>query len=503
MIIRLHSITLYSITLQCITHKKKTHRTDCTYQAHSTQEQEEHMKRTVKILCSVALAIALALTGLPIQKASAEYKSFPGEGQAANLEVQMVEYIENYLYPRVSDKNLYYMFSEQHGVGSFSVDKPSVVKAYYTWDTTNKAVRVTGTSWFSWDIYGRDVLGTKWNLSAPASSSYVFVDPGTYYINQQFSITNSNTPSGEYIGITLLIEPITTTETVYETWSPENPNIIDVNTDQYGFLSTNSQHDFYRFTISEYGKVDITFYFYAKGGNKVSQGVCALFNEKDQRLGTYEQKFNTTDYSRNTMTAYLDEGTYIVEMSGCTAPTYLKVGYTSYGITITGATTETRSEDAHITVSTGIDAAEVLVVDKAVSDADKANTSIWNTAVNITSTMKYDASSNGDYTVRVKDKTGQYYLKSFTIKGIDKQAPTITADEVESGDTVEADEKMVIITDDGEITKITLNGSKIDLEEYYDTGLQAYVLNLTEKRKYTIKAYDKTGKTTKFVFTLK
>lgn len=464
------------------------------------------MKRTVKTLCTVVLAIILAVSNLPLYRAveaeaASNFKSFPGDGQAAALDIQKVEYMENNMFPSTTSTNTFYMFSEEHGVGGFVVEVPSVVKAYYTWDTTNTSITVSGKSWFSWDVDGVWLVGSKWNLSTPASSSYVYVDPGTYYLNQQFTIKSGNTSSGQYIGITVLVEPIGSTEKVYES-SWRSPNKIKTNTEQYGFLSTNAPNDWYQFTIEDYGRLDISYYFYEKGGNNVKAGLCTLYDENHKQLGTYKKSFNTTDYSQNVMTVYLDAGTYFVCLSGCTAPTYLKVGYSSYGITIKGATTEARSEAAHIEVSTGIDATEVLVINKAVSEADKANANIWSTATNITSTMKYDA-SNGDHTVRVKDKTGQYYLKSFTVKGVDLLPPVIAVDDVENNQTVEADEKMVVITDDGEITKITLNGSKIDLEEYYDFGLKGYVLNLTEKRKYTIKAYDKSGKNSKFVFTLK
>lgn len=465
------------------------------------------MRRSFKTVCTVALALVLTMSGLPIYSAkdasaATTFKSFPSSGQALQLETNKIEYMENNQYPSTASTNMCYMFNEEHGVGSFTVDTPSAIRAYYTWDTSNTGITISGRSWFSWDVDGRYILGNKWTLNAPSASSYVYVDPGTYYLNQQFTIKSGNVASSEYIGITVLIEPIRSSEKVYSS-SQASPNAIAVNSEEYGFLSTTAPNDWYLFNIKEYGRVSISFYFYEKGGNTVKSGVCQLLNDKGQQFGTYKRTFNTNDYSQNVITAYLEPGSYYITMSGCTGPTYLKVGYTSYGITISGIPTGITTKDATIKVSTGIDASEVLIINRKVAESEKASNTAWTGSTNITDTMSYACSANGDYTVRVRDRSNNLYIKSFTVKGIDKQAPMIEGDDVENGQTVTADEKMIVITDDGEITKITLNGTKLDLDEYYDVGVKGYVLNLTEKRKHTIKAYDKAGNTTKFTFTLR
>ncbi len=402
------------------------------------------IRKTLAMLLAVALVAGL---WTPVGAKAATYYSF----NEKDIKVTTVLDVDNSMYPE-TDK--YYVPTNTHQSTKFTITEPSVMKAYYTWDT-GLINSVTGNIWISRDYQGIDVVGAKAAVANKAPTSAVFfLDPGTYYLNHNLKIKIDKYETGEYIGLALLQQPVKTDEQSYVT-SFESPNSLSKGKDLTGFLSDNSPYDYYYLSIDGYSRVDFDFNFRKEGGTNVAKGACALYDSNHRLI--IKKTFNESNYTANTFSQYLEKGTYFVEMSGAVGPTYLRADVVSYDIRCTKSETATK-DDVKVKIAYAFDAAEVLVVPGTVVEAKKTDSNTWNVrngAVDVTSTNSYVVSENGKFTVRIKDTSGKYYLKTFEVSNIDREAPVITVEETKKANTVK-----VVITDEN-IKTIKLDSKKV------------------------------------------
>lgn len=441
-----------------------------------------------KKLLAAGLTVALFITGIGATKASAAtYYDFDN-----NVKPVFVQNVDNNQYPQ-TDK--YYIYDSVHRSAKFEITKPAVVKAYYTWDNTG-STKVSGNAWFSYDAYGVDTIGAKTKISQPQTSAVVFLDPGKYYINQEFTVKNGNTATSTFMGMTLIIEEVDTDEAEFST-SFDNPNYLAEGTDAVGFVSNNAPNDYYVFSVSEYSLVNITFNFLSRGGVSANKGTCTLYDENKRIIQT--KTFSATGYNQNIISQYLDKGTYFICLGGTTAPTYIRKDTTSYAISIV-TPEKAMNGNVEVKVNTDIDAAEIVIVPQKVSDSKVKDSSVWSTRngmTDITEDRSFVAPENATYTVRIKDKNNSYVMKTFSIKCIDKTAPVISG--VPSGTSNKA--VKLTITDEN-LSKITLNGKKVTL-----SGLKkvtnGYELEVSEDGKNKVVAYDSADNKTKVTVKIK
>ena len=405
-----------------------------------------NIKKTLAMLLAVALVAGIYS---PIGANAATYYSF----NEKDIKLTTVLDVDNSMYPE-TDK--YYVPTNSHQSTKFTITEPSVMKAYYTWDT-GLINSVTGNIWISRDYQGIDVVGTKATVANKAPTSAVFfLDPGTYYLNHNLKIKVDKYETGEYIGLALLQQPVRTDEQSYVT-SFESPNSLSKGKDLTGFLSDNSPYDYYCLSINEYSRVDFDFNFRKEGGTNVSKGVCALYDSNHRLI--VKKTFNESNYTANTFSQYLEKGTYFVEMSGAAGPTYLRADVVSYDIRCTKSDAATK-EDVKVKVVYDFDAAEVLIVPGTIVEAKKADSSTWNVrngAVDVTATNTFMASENGNYTARIKDTAGKFYLSYFEVSSIDRDAPVVTVEETKKTNTVK-----VVITDKN-MKSIKLDSKKVKI----------------------------------------
>lgn len=133
-----------------------------------------------------------------------------------------------------------------------------------------------------------------------------------------------------------------------------------------------------------------------------------------------------------------------------------------------------------------------------ISTTNLYNSKYWITKSYMTDTPSillksgntFKVKKNGTYTVRIEDTNNQAYSISFTVKGLDTTAPTITG--VKNGSIYK---KAVTIKykDSGTgIKKATLNGKTIKTNK-----------KVSAKGKYTLKVTDKAGNVRTVKFTIK
>lgn len=418
-------------------------------------------KRILGGLCAVATA-GLMFTGLlapakPVKADTTTNNVTVLSWDGTSVTPQIVDSVDNVQFPTTVR---YWAWDDSKETYKFTLAKPSIVKVYYSWDAPSSNTRLSGTAWFSNDDKGANVIGTQLNLSKAGLSMYAYLDAGTYYVNQKFTIKDGNTSTSASIGLAMLVQPVDTNVT-YTVTSFDMPNPIAVNTVYEGFLSQNSPHDYYVFRISSYGRVKIEYDFKTAGDNKPNQGICTLYDSDHRKL--QQKNYNVGSSLQNNITEYLEPGLYFVELSNTTAPTYLKVGYQDYTVRASVQNSSAKYVNGTIPVRiyTDIDATEVLVIPGEYTASSMTDASIWSVqkgAVNVIDTMEYIAKESGYYSVRVKDGSQKYAMCTFYVKYIDKDAPVIEG--VESGCTYTDQELTLTIVEDN-IKKITIDGHSV------------------------------------------
>jgi hypothetical protein len=402
------------------------------------------------------------------------------------LEPGYVADLDNVLYPSTS---AYYTYDGIQGVGSFTVTEPTIIKAYFNWDsTTNK--NITGNAWFSRDVLGMDIVGTASKLKTVGDSTIIFLDPGTYYVNYLFSIKDTSASSWLRVGVALLAEYVRSDETVYAS-SYYTPNVLTHGQPMRGLLSTSSPIDYYLLNVETKSRVTVSYNFEQTDDVSVSRGVCTLYDNLNQKIAS--KSFNSKGAAENKFAEMLDPGTYYVAMSGSTCATNILVDVVSYDVVTKVSEDEWTPDNVTVSILTDFEAAEMLFVNKNVVNANIRLNNIWSTRLENCKEIvnnKFVATSNGTYTIRIKDANNYYMLERITISNIDKRVPSVTG--VSNKKTYKP-AVIIKFKDSGSgIKKAYLNGKGIK------NGTK-----VTKEGKYTLEVYDKAYNVKKITFTIK
>lgn len=402
------------------------------------------------------------------------------------LQPSYVADLDNVLYPSTS---AYYTYDGLQGIGSFAVTEPTIIKAYFNWDsTTNK--NITGSAWFSRDDLGMDIIGTSSRLKSVGDSMIVFLDPGTYYVNYLFNIKDTSASSWLRVGVALLAENVRSEERVCAS-SYHTPNILIPGQSVRGFLSTSSPIDYYMFEVTSLSQVTVSYNFEQTGDVSVSRGSCTLYDKLNQKI--LSKGFSSRGAADNKFAEILKPGTYYVAMSGATCATNILVDMVSYEVSTKVSDEEWTADDITVSVICEFDAAEMLYVNENVTEANIRSRNVWNTRLESCKEIEnkeFVVTSNGTYTIRIKDAKDYYVLESFTIKNIDKTLPAVSG--VNNKKTYKSAVTIKFKDTGSGIKKATLNGKTIK------NGTK-----VTKEGKYTLEVYDRAYNTRKITFTIK
>ena len=392
--------------------------------------------------------------------------------------------LDNVLYPSTSQ---YYIYDGLRGSGRFEVTKPTIVKAYYTWDSTG-TTKISGQAWFSRDSQGIDIVGAASKLVNVSDSVTIFLDPGVYYVNHLFSAKQDKYSVYTRVGVALLAQDVGSAEAVYAS-SFTNPNPLTAGRSIRGFLSESSPSDYYKFQISEYSRVNISFNMESVSGINVGKGICTLYDGDNQKITG--KTFNTGGKAQNQINVFLEPGTYYIELSGTVAPTNLKVDAVRYVVDYTLSKKKPTNKDVTLYINTDFEADEILIYTGKVISANIKKSSIWNTRNDDCTDMtggSIQIGKNGYYTIRVKDAEGNYIMRTIRIKNIDKSAPIVTG--VTNGKTYTSSVKISFA--DTNSCSAYLNKKKI-----------ASGTTVKEKGSYILVVKDKLGNSKTIRFTIK
>lgn len=416
--------------------------------------------------------------------------TFNTNAKASSLNISLtpsyVPDIDNILYPSTSQ---YYVYDGLQGVGSFTISQPTIIKAYFNWDATTSN-SVSGQAWFSRDAAGVDAIGSIKKLSKPGDSILIFLDPGTYYIHHLFSVKNKSDSSFLRIGVALLAEDAKSDESDVAS-SYSNANILELSKPQRGFLSTIAPIDYYKFTINSKSEVTIGFNFEQTNDVNVSNGVCTLYDDTNQKI--LSRSYSTSGSSNNKIIQILEKGTYYISLSGTTCATNIEVNAVSYSVTIS-RNLEWTKNNIVVTVHTEFEPYQVLYVNKKVTAAMAGDFTTWSTYRNSNchevNYNKFTVTKNGYYTVRIRDKNNNYSLKGIYVKNIDKIAPTVTG--VANNKSYRAGTVVRFSDKNSGIMRATMNSAS------FKSGSK-----VTKKGKHTLKVYDNAGNVKTVVFYVK
>lgn len=323
---------------------------------------------------------------------------------ATPIDVTYVDYIENYQYPE-TDK--YTTVSGVVGVKSFKLTKPTIIKIYMTWDTT--AFR-SATVWLSRDAGGYDIIEGEKTLSKTTSYLFHLLDPGRYYINYKMAGTSNSVKSET--GICVIGQKTATNEGTNYASSYSNPLTLTPNKIYKGFLSVTAPVDYYKFTLDEKSMVTFIYDFAQLDNNSNSQAKISIYNSNNVLIKKQNYSSSGADYNR--IQLLLDKGTYYVSMTGAETTTILKASTESRAISVKKTSSKKKVK---LTLSFEFDPAEIKVVKGYVYDDFAADYSTWSKAAVIKS-KSYTVSSNGYYTFRVKDTSGNYFIKRVNVTTI-------------------------------------------------------------------------------------
>jgi hypothetical protein len=402
------------------------------------------------------------------------------------LQPVYVSDLDNILYPATS---AYYTYDGLQGVGSFTVTEPTIIKAYFNWDSTT-AKSISGSAWFSRDALGMDIIGTAARLRTVGDSMTVFLDPGTYYVNHLFSIKDTSATSWLRVGVALLAEYVRSEETVCDS-SYHVPNKLAPGQSVRGLLSTSSPIDYYKFEVETLSQVRASYNFEQTGDVSVSRGTCTLYDNLNQKI--VSKGFSSRGAADNQFAEILEPGTYYVAMSGATCATNISVDIVSYDVRTKVSEEEWTSEDVKVSVICEFDAAEMLYVNEKVTEVNIRSRNFWNTRLDSCKEIedkKFVVTANGTYTIRIKDIDNYYVLETVTIKNIDKTLPTVTG--VGNKKTYKSSVTIKFKDSGSGVRTATLNGKTIK------SGTK-----VTKAGKYKLEVYDKAYNLKTITFTIK
>lgn len=434
------------------------------------------------ILCILGLLMAGLINTAPVFAADVVFEYIPVYTYS-DMDIEAVGDIDNCPFPETKK---YGYFDGIKAASRFTLDAPAVVKVTFVFE---QGAKISGDIWFSRDKEGLDVIGNTTAVRTQKAVAGIFLDPGTYYINHKVKSDKKDTSGKSFMGVCLQAEYIRSDETVASS-DFVLPNTIKTGQDVYGFISETTPSDYYRFKISEYGRVKIRFNFKKKLDAKTDGGLITIYD----RTGSFVKNARfRSSYADNFIDLMLEPGDYYAVLSGVTGPTYLSVSETSYvpkvSLSVIGEN-KYSNEGELLSVSCEFEPREILLVKGKVTDANiKGN--MWSTrsgALDITSAQNTVISENGDYTLRITDRDGNMVLKSFSASHTDKTAPTVAG--VEDGAVYK--KAVTIKFADANLLSATLNGKKIS------TGKK-----VSAKGSYTLIVTDRAGNETTVKFKIK
>jgi hypothetical protein len=330
--------------------------------------------------------------------------------------------VDNLQYPAT---NQFTAVTGISGVGKVVISKPTVIKAYMNWDSSEVSSSVI---WLSRDVKGIDLVGAQVKLTSEKNYELILLDAGTYYLNYALK-ANSNNKNGYYfttVGVCLVGQLANSTEQVNES-SKNNPNTIRFGKVETGFLSITAPIDYYRFELTEKSIITVNFNFLELKDIKIKDSDCILKNSMDANVAV--QPYSTRGAEYNTFTKILEPGVYYITMQGSTTITSLEVKKVSYIIQSKKSTEAYTKRNVNITLKVPYEYSEILVTRAKVSKADITDYSTWNTYRSDTTEelpdTTYTVTANGTYTFRVRDYLKNYNLYVVDIDNIDKTAPVV------------------------------------------------------------------------------
>lgn len=324
-----------------------------------------------------------------------------------DITVTYVDEIENALYPSTDKFDVAESLS---GAKKITLKKPTIIKAYMTWDTTKIK---TANTWLSRDADGIDKIGEDTPFRNSSSYMYHLLDPGTYYFNYEVSPVNNKVESAT-TGVCVLGQKISSTETNYVS-SFTKATKMESGKKQKGFLSVAAPVDYYKIVLDESANVTFTFNFANSPISDIKKGTITLYSKSKEFI--LNRQFSTKGRAENKFVKFLKKGTYYVSMSGAetyttlkykAVPTEIKPSQVDHGKTVTISFTSKNSFT------------QILMVKGNVDSAFKANKEVFNKNLKTNTLLNgksITVSENGTYTFRFEDVYGNLFLKKVTVKG--------------------------------------------------------------------------------------
>lgn len=448
--------------------------------------QNKLFKYLVSILSILFIFCNLLLQAEPIV--------FANDSEAkvkVSLTKHYVPDIDNVLYPATSQ---FYTYNSTQGVGEFKITAPTIIKAYFNWDTIAN-VKLSGTAWLSKDIAGLDVIRNSIKLTKQGDSILVFLDPGTYYLHHFVALKSSSNNQSSIdkikFGVALLAEDVNSDESIYES-SYAMSNSLKLGNSKRGLLSTTSPIDYYKISIKEYSEVKISYNFEKTDDTDLSKALCTLYDSDNQKITSL--KFNPIGEGKNVLMQMLEPGVYYITLSGATGATNIKVDAISYEVRTEISTLKWTNKNVVVSVLADFYKTEELLVDGKVQDNKVNDSKIWKINKDTCSEIKnsqFSVTKNGIYSIRVKDNNKKYILKRIKISNIDKISPSISG--VKDGNTYK-DNVIIKFWDKGGsgVKVATLDGDKIR------NGA-----SISEKGTHTLKVFDNAGNIKTVTFKIK
>jgi hypothetical protein len=258
-----------------------------------------------------------------------------------------------------------------------------------------------------------------------------------------------------------------------------------------GLLSTSSPIDYYKFDVKTKSRVTVNYNFEQTGEVSVSKGICTLYDNLNQKIKS--RGFSSNGSADNIFSEILEPGSYYVAMSGATCATNTIVEVVSYDVKTKVSDDQWTGEDVTVSVLYDFDASEMLYVNENVPEVNITSRNIWNLRIENCKRIyndKFVVTSNGTYTIRIKDANNYYVLERIKISNIDKTLPSVTG--VSNNKTYKSAVSIKFKDSGSGIDKAYLNGAGIK------NGTK-----VTKNGKYTLYVYDKAYYVKKITFTIK
>lgn len=322
--------------------------------------------------------------------------------------VSYVTSIDNALYPATSQ---FTSGKGTEGTRKFTIKKPTIIKAYMTWDTnTFYSVDV----WFSRDKNGMDKIGDKVTLSPSEPYIIHLFDKGTYYVN--YSLSGGFNLTGEEVtGICLVGQKVKTSEKVAVS-SFKEPTLLKSGKKKTGFLSVTAPVDYYKFVLDEESNVTFQFNFATIDGKMPYGGKFTLYSGSKEYISARD--FDSYGSENNKFTLHLKKGTYFVTLSGWETYTTLKYSAKSTNVKIKQYKQDNGSVKLYLKSETYFK--EILMREGKEAKGTINDYGKWNAYADKCTALDGKTTyvkKNGWYTFRVQDDLENYYI--WTVKVTD------------------------------------------------------------------------------------